>query len=148
MEIRFYQMTRSTLPSAVTRLAEKARARGDELAIIANSPQRLEEVDEAIWSGLDFLPHSLGKADGVSGITLYEKQMGGAAEIGFYLDDNDPEEPFSGKLICCLFHSMDQDIVAKRRQDWVKWKNAGHHLSYWAEDENGQWKMQAQENVP
>ncbi len=144
MEYRFYHLTKSTLPHAVVRLAQKVEEQGQYLQILCNSEARIQEVDDALWSDAEFLPHSVGAFDGVSKIAI-GKTSDAAAEISFVLDDAEYEGG-EDELTCYLFHSLDLDIVAHRRQSWKEWSKKGIYLTYWSENENGKWEKSAEVN--
>lgn len=144
MERRFYQMSKTELPVAAARLAEKAGAKGQKLCILTPNEERAQMIDDALWQYSEFLPHSLGEFDGVSKVNITIEDSGDAA-ILFLIDDKDCEVE-NCDLICYLFHSVDQDIVQKRRKNWSEWNKAGFHLSYFAEDDQGRWIKEAEVN--
>ncbi len=148
MEYRFYQLSKTALPVGAARLAEKAVGRGGDLGMICPNDARLREIDEALWRELEFLPHSIGESDGESHITLSNREALNAGTV-FLIDDMDFEgEEGGAELVCAIFHSADADIVNKRRQDWVKWRDSGAFITYWAEEADGKWVKKAQENQP
>ncbi len=146
MEHRFYQLTRTRIEEAVTQLSEKVIAQGRSLTIHVSSDERAKSMDDALWTYSEFLPHSVGEMDGVSQIWI-TKERQSDAKTQFWLDDF-VGEPSQESLICYIFQSVDQDIVAKRRNDWKLQNDKGTFLTYWAQDEHGKWNVVAEANKP
>ena len=144
MDIRFYMFSKSSAPAGVARLAGQVRAMGKSICIIASDDQHAENLSNAIWEMHDFLPHSVKNADGISGLTITTEAFD--EEIIFVADDAQIPD-VKTQRICLLFHAADLDIVKKRRENWRAYDQSGTAISYWAEQDDGKWVMQAEANI-
>ena len=143
-EIGFYHLRASPLERALPRLLERALAEGHRVVVMAGSPERVEHLNDVLWtySEESFLPHGSAR-DGNA-----ERQP-----VWLTVDDENPNR--AGMLVlvdgarsvrlgdyarCCdMFDGNDEAAVAAARQRWAEAKAAGHVLTYW-EQIDGKWE--------
>ncbi len=152
-EIRFYHLTRSPLETVLPRLIGKVLEQTRKAVILAGSDERAEQLSMLLWTSSrdSFLPHG-SKADGfperqpvwLSG----EDENPNGADIAFLVDGAKTANPGAYSLCCTLFDGRNGDIVEGARKDWKTWREAGFHLTYWQQDEQGAWSMRNETGKP
>lgn len=147
-QIGFYHLLTLPLEKALPRLLDKALAAGLKAVVMAGSPERVEELNEILWTfePESWLPH--GSAPD------------GDAELQPIWLTAIPENPNNATvLVTCdgaearavesfdrcldLFDGNDPDAVQAARERWKAWKAAGHQLIYYQQTERGGWEEKA-----
>lgn len=143
-EIGFYHLTKTPLERALPKLLEKALAGGMRAVVIAGSEERVEALDAALWTyeQLSFLPHGSAR-DGEPEeqpvwLTTQDENPNGSSLL--VLTDGAQSSQL-GTFARCLdmFDGRDPDAVAAARTRWRAFKEAGHTLAYWQQNEAGGW---------
>ncbi len=147
-EVRFYHLTRSTLESALPQMLEKTLERGQKAVVLAGSPERVEALAAHLWTYNDrsFLPHGSAKDGHAEGqpVWLSDKdERPNAAEVLFLTDRATTERLGDYALCAVLFDGKDPDAVAASRDQWRTFKDAGHEVTYWQQDDTGKWEKKA-----
>lgn len=147
-EIWFYHLERSTLQQVLPGLLEKTLERGWKALIKVAHPNRIDEIDQHLWTWRDdsFLPH--GREDephaerqpvlvGESG----ENRNG--AQALFIIDGAElgPTEGFARCFI--IFDGRDDRAVQAERERWKALKGQGANLAYWKQSAEGRWEKAA-----
>lgn len=147
-DIRFYHMTRKRLEQALPEIAAKALERQYRIIVKAGSQERLGVLDTALWTydPASFLPHGLTKdgneADQPIWLTLGEDNPNGAKMI--ILTDGAVCDNLKAYDLCCeLFDGQDEESVSAARKRWKEYKEAGHQVSYFQQDDQGKWQQKA-----
>ena len=149
-EIRFYHLQRRKPEEALPGLLEEALAQGAEVVVQATAPERVEALDERLWTYADhsFLPHGTardGEAetqpiyltagdDNPNGARL--RILIGGARAAPLLES----QPGVYDRLVILFDGADDAARAAARMQWAELKAAGHAPSYWREDDAGGWE--------
>jgi len=148
-EILFYHLQNQPLERVLPSLVEKSRERGWLAAIQAVSEERLQALDDGLWTYSDdsFLPHGTDReADAATQpvlLTLRDGNPNGAA-IRFLVEGADlPPDAQNYQRICILFDGTDRDALLRAREQWRGAKEAGHAVAYWQQDEAGRWVKKA-----
>lgn len=148
-EILFYHMQRQPLERVLPSLVEKSLERKWRAAIQAVSEERLQALDDGLWSYSDdsFLPHGTDRDPDAASqpvvLTLREGNPN-AASIRFLVEGADlPEDAGAYERICILFDGTDRDALLHAREQWRGVKEAGHAVAYWQQDETGRWQKKA-----
>lgn len=147
-QIGFYHLLRMPLDQALPRLLGKAMAAGHKVVVMAGSRERVEHLNDRLWTfeADSWLPHG-SAADG-------------EAELQpIWLTDVDENPNGAGVLVLCdgvasdkvadyarvldLFDGNDDAAVAAARERWKTWKAAGHQLVYYQQTERGGWEEKA-----
>ena len=147
-EIRFYHLTRTPLERALPALLERALAAGMRSVVIAGSEERVEALNQLLWTYEErsFLPHG-SKRDGRPErqpvwLTTEDENPNGATCL--VLTDGAVSNRVGDYQRCLdLFDGQDPAAVEAARARWKAWKEAGHQLSYWQQDESGRWQQKA-----
>lgn len=147
-DIRFYHMMQKRLEQALPEITGKALERGYRIVVKAGSRERVEALDTALWTHdpASFLPHGYVR-DGTEKdqpvwLTTEGDNPNGARMIalvdGAVADDVDAYE-----LCCEFFDGNDDASVVAARERWKKYKEAGHTLSYFQQNDEGKWEKKA-----
>lgn len=148
-QIGFYHLTHQRLEDALPRLLEKVLASDLRVHLRLSDPQRMAHLNRHLWTYAkdSFLPH--GTAD-----------EGYAEEQPIYLSTDDPT-PNGATILTlvdgaehgglagfdrCLnmFNGFEDEAVQHARNQWKRWKNDGHALVYWQQEESGRWIKKAE----
>lgn len=147
-EVRFYHLTRTSLEQALPQLLERALGRDWRAVVIAGSQARVEQLNQHLWTYDEkgFLPHGSAK-DGYAAhqpvwLTAADENPNGA-HVAFLVDGATTEQPEAFGLVAEMFDGNDPEAVQGARQRWKAYRQAGHELTYWQQDERGRWKKGA-----
>ena len=148
-EILFYHMQRQPLERVLPNLVERSLERGWQAAIQVVSEERLQALDDGLWTYTDesFLPHGTDREPDAGSqpvvLTLRDLNPNGAS-IRFLVEGADlPPDATDYARICVLFDGTDQDALLRAREQWRQAKAAGHTVAYWQQDESGRWNKKA-----
>ena len=144
-DIAFYHLTRSPLEAALPKLLEKTLDAGKRAVVVAGSEERVENLNNALWtySQGSWLPHG-SQADGDAAdqpiwLTVGDENPNGASFI--FLTEGAEPATLDGVERCFdLFDGNDDQSVAAARGRWRSYKEAGHSLTYWQQNERGAWE--------
>ncbi len=147
-DVRFYHMTRKRLEQALPEIAAKALDRQYRIVVKAGSRERLEVLDAALWTydPASFLPHGLARdgfeADQPIWLTTGDDNPNGARMI--ILADGATCPDVGAYDLCCeFFDGQDDEAVASARTRWKDYKESGHTVSYYQQDDQGKWLQKA-----
>ena len=143
-EVRFYHLTRTALESALPWMLEKTLERDQRAVVIAGSQERVEALNSHLWTHKErnFLPHGSAK-DGFAEaqpiwLTDRDENPNGARVL-FLTDGAESDRLTDYDLCAVLFDGRDEDAVARARGLWRGYKDAGHEITYWLQDDRGGW---------
>ncbi len=144
-EIGFYHLTRSPLERALPRLLEKAHASGARIVVMAGSEERVDALDQVLWTydPASFLPHGAAR-DGEAPeqpiwLTADDENPNEAAIL--VLTDGATSDKVADYARCLeMFDGNDEDAVTAARSRWRDYDAAGHALTYWQQTERGGWE--------
>ncbi len=147
-DVRFYHLTRTSLETALPQMLEKTLERGQRAVVIAGSDERVESLNAQLWTYNDrhILPHGSAK-DGFAEdqpvwLTAQDENPNRAQVL--FLTDGATSRSIDGYDICAmLFDGRDDTAVEAARGLWRSFKEAGHAVTYWQQDENGRWAQKA-----
>jgi DNA polymerase III subunit chi len=144
----FYHLERSSLEAALPPLLEKCLQRGWRAVVRGGIAERLEMLDQALWSWKDesFLPHGLEGRDAPERQPILLTASPGAANGAkalFLVDGADPGDIGAFERASVMFDGRDEAAVVHARLQWKAAKNAGHDIAYWKESAAGRWEKQA-----
>lgn len=148
-ELWFYQLEHTELERALPPLLDKCLQRGWRALVRGGAPERLEALDDALWTWRDesFLPHG---REGVAGVdpkrqpVLLSAGMGNpnAAQALFLIDGAEPGDLSGFERACLMFDKRDEAALDLARSRWKQAKEAGVTASYWRESAAGKWEKQ------
>lgn len=143
-DIRFYHMTRKTLERALPELLAKALERYPRIVVKAADGEQAAALDALLWTydPGSFMPHSAAvdefSAEQPVFITAEDMNPNGANMI--VLTGGAAAEDVAAFELCCeLFDGNDEEAVKSARGHWAAYKEAGHELTYFQQDEDGRW---------
>ena len=148
MNIGFYQLQSAEATGAVlARLLQKSRDAEKTIRVVAPEVM-LASLSQAIWSepADSWLPHGVkGRDDDARDscpIWLSDDDAT-HAEFHFYLGDKTPAPEIlvnqDIERLFILFDGKDAAQLTAARESWRAWKEAGHTLTYFAQDASGAW---------
>jgi DNA polymerase III subunit chi len=152
-EVWFYHLETQRLEQVLPILLQRSLGRGWRAVVQAGSRERVEALDQALWTydETSFLPHGTA-ADGAPEsqpvyLTDGAENPNGAA-IRLFTDGEAvaPVLAIAGtayERAVLLFDGRDEDAVAAARRQWSSLKGAGHTVSYWQQGEGGRWEKRA-----
>ena len=143
-EIRFYHLMTQTLDRALPQILGKAYESGRRVVVQAADTSEAERLNVHLWTFHpgSFLPHG-GAKDGNAEdqpiwVTDKDENPNGADVL--ILTGGTQSDHIGDFALCCeMFDGRDQYAVAKAREKWKVYKEQGHNLSYWQQDEAGRW---------
>jgi len=148
-EIFFYHLQGLSLDRVLPTLLEKSLERGWRVAVQMASEERLDALDQHLWTYRDdsFLPHGTDR-DGDAVVQPVLLTLSGdnrnAAQVRFLIDGVPiPADPAGYQRIVLLFDGDDPDAVATARMRWSEAKTRGLDVTYWQPDESGRWRRKA-----
>jgi len=146
-DVLFYHLQRQPLEAVLPALVEKTLARGWRAVIRAGSPERVQALDELLWTYREdsFLPHGTPADGDPAGqpvlLTLEDNALNGA-DCAFVTDGAGlPSGTF--ERIVLLFDGNDEEALARARLAWKDVKARGFDATYWQQDDSGRWQKRA-----
>jgi DNA polymerase-3 subunit chi len=147
-DVSFYHLTRSTLEQTLPRLLEKALQGGARCLVMVGNHARVEPLSAHLWTydPASFLPHGTrrdGDAERQPVWLTDEDENSNEATMLFLTDGAKSNNV--GKYQRCfeLFDGRDENALAQARQRWKDYREAGHTVSYWQQNERGGWEKKA-----
>jgi DNA polymerase-3 subunit chi len=147
-DVMFYHLERQPLEKVLPLLVSKTLDRGWRAVIQAGSQERLEALDQALWTFNDdsFLPHGTAKtgfaADQPVYLTTGDDTPNGAGVR--FLVDGARTAQFTGlERIVYMFAGNEAEAVETARAEWKAAKAAGCAVTYWQQTEAGTWQKKA-----
>ena len=151
-EVLFYHLERRTLEDVLPSLLEKTRARGWKANVRVGTAERMEVLDNYLWTFSDqsFLAHGTSADGHSSRQPIYlttEQDDPNDAEV-LFLVDSATLENWSGAesskfaRIVLLFDGGNTNALDNARASWSRAKDAGHEVTYWKESSGGRWEKQ------
>lgn len=147
-EVWFYHLERSSLDQVLPELLEKTLARGWRALVRVRDPQRLEALDERLWSWRDdsFLAHGrAGQAHEARQPILLTSGMENpnGAQALFIVDGAESGDLDGLERCIVLFDGRDEAALAEARERWKAHKGEGRPVSYWRQTGTGGWEKKA-----
>ncbi len=147
-EALFYHLERQPLESVLPQLLERTLERGWRAVVQAGSEERLEALDQHLWTWADasFIPHGRAQ-DGLAErqpvfLTTGSDNPNGAT-VRFLVDGAEPPDPTGYTRLVLVFDGRDETAVAAARAHWKRLKERGCVVTYWQQGERGGWEKKA-----
>jgi DNA polymerase III subunit chi len=143
-EISFYHLTVRPLEWALPKLLERTLESGERALVMVSSEARVEALNSHLWTydANSWLPHGAEKdgnaADQPIWLTAGTSNPNNAGFL-FLTDGASSDHVEDFKRVFELFDGRDDAAVAAARVRWKTYKDAGHALSYWQQDDRGRW---------
>jgi DNA polymerase III subunit chi len=151
VEIWFYHLQNQRLEAALPGLAEASLARGWRVVVQAASEERLDSLDEALWTFSDasFLAHGRARDGDAERQPIYLTTDGAnpnGAKLRLFVDGADVAASLDSaeyERIILLFDGNDADQLTAARAQWKRLKGQSLGLTYWQQDAGGKWEKKA-----
>ncbi|MGU3574853.1 DNA polymerase III subunit chi [Brucellaceae bacterium C25G] len=147
-EILFYHLTESTLDEALPGLIERSVDRGWRVTIQGISQERLETIDNLLWTASDvsFLAHSFDDdplvADQPIVLTLSEDNHN-RSSVRFLVEGAELSDASTYERLVVMFDGHNQTQLEKAREQWKNFKTGDHQLTYWQQNADKRWERKA-----
>ncbi len=147
-EVWFYQLRFKPLEQVLPALLEKTRERGWRAVVQAASTERLEAIDQALWTYRDesFLAHGTDR-DGHPELQPIWLTTGddnpNSADIRLLVDGADAATADGYQRIIHIFDGDDEVATAAARETWKRMKAGGHVISFYQMTDTGHWQKKA-----
>ena len=144
-EVWFYHLEHLPLERVLPSLIEKTLARGWQAVVQAGSQERLDALDDLLWTYRDdsFLPHATEKdGDPVAQpvfLTTGDDNPSGAA-VRFLVDGAETSDLTGYARLIYLFDGNDPEAVEQARAQWRAASAADCTVTYWQQSPNGGWE--------
>lgn len=147
-EIRFYHLQRARLEDTLPVILERCYARGERAMVMAGSADRIEALAAHLWTYRpdSFLPHGTAKDGDAQAQPIYltpGPENPNRAEVLILSDGAGHPGIGDFRLACELFDGQDEEAVAAARTRWQAYREAGHALVYYQQNEAGKWEEKA-----
>ena len=133
-DIGFYHLTRSPLERVLPKLLGKALATGARVVVMAGSSERVDVLDQMLWTydAASFLPHGsarTGEAE-VQPIWLtVDDENPNESSILILIDGASSERVAEYERCLEMFDGNDKAVVAAARARWGDYAPAGLSLT-------------------
>ena len=144
--IQFYHLLTTPLEKALPQLVERAYGVGGRV-VVHGDADLLKQLDDVLWnySPVSFLPHALA-AEAVQHqpiVLSVSEQFPDDTKMLFLVSGArvGEEVPPSPNLerVFDMFDGADDEQVAKARERWKFYQDAGYALKYIRQNERGGW---------
>lgn len=147
-DVLFYHLEKQPLERVLPALVERSLSRGWRSVIQAGVTERVEALDDLLWTYADdsFLPHGTardGHADAQAVYLTSGEENPNGAKVRFLVDGADLADIASYERVVYLFDGHDEAAVAAARATWKRARSGGHAVTYWQQDERGQWQKKS-----
>lgn len=144
----FYHLEKTSVEAALPPLLEKCLQRGWRAVVRGALPERLDALDQALWSWRDeaFVPHGLAGRDPAERQPVLLTTAPGRpnnARALFLIDGAQPTDAADFERASIVFDGRDEAAVVHARLQWKTAKEVGHPVAYWRESAEGRWEQQA-----
>jgi len=145
-DVLFYHLTARTLDGVLPELLERTLARNWRAVVKVGEEERLADLDRHLWTYSEdsFLPHgtaSMGHSQDQPVFLTCDDARPNGAQVLFLVLGAEPGAAQDYERWVDLFDGTDQDAVAAARLRFKAAKDAGHQVTYWAENEQGKFEQ-------
>ena len=147
-DVSFYHLQQSTLEIALPKLLEKTLAAGKRAVVHVGSAQRAEALNALLWTYRPdtWLPHGNRKDGHAEEQPIWltdEDENPNAATFLFLADGAQSDHVGDFERCFELFDGHDDEAVQAARERWKAYKEAGHAVTYWQQNDRGAWERKA-----
>ena len=143
-DIRFYHLETSTLDKALPVIVMKAHDTGKKIVIKTSDKKEIVRLNDLLWTFHSeiFLPH------GAEGDKNADKQPiwittgdenPNNAEILILTHGCTHEDIGAYGMVCEMLDARVESQITAARSRWKIYKDEGHELTYWQQDDKGKW---------
>lgn len=144
-DIAFYHLETQGLEVAMPKLLDRVYSSGLRSVVRISNPELLDNLSKALWTyePLSFLPHGSKKSGRGERQPIYlTTETDNPNEATILLLVNDAENVgFEAYDRCLLmFEGHSEQQLGKARECWKIFKDQGHKLTYWQQNQRGGWE--------
>ena len=113
--------------------------------VLADTDEQVAALNAMLWSydPNSFLPHGSAKDgdEGLQPIFLTSQQDNPNHADVLVLVDGGEHSVLAGFTRCLdMFNGNDETAVSRARERWVAYRDAGHKVTYWQQNDAGRWE--------
>jgi len=151
-EVWFYHLQRRPLEAVLPVLLERCLERGWRGLVLAGSKERMEALNAHLWTYRDdsFLPHGSisephPELQPILLTPAFDPPAGppNKANILFLVDGAASNRQAEFDRTVDLFDGNDPDATQAARERYRLASNAGFAVTYWQQNDNGDWEKRA-----
>ena len=144
-DISFYHLQRQGLEVSLPKLLERVMAAGLRAVVLAGTEERVQALNAGLWTydPATFLAHGSardGNAEDQPIFLTTTEENPNRATVLVVVDDCEPGYLSSFDRCLEMFNGNDDESVARARQRWRTYKEAGHSMTYWQQSDAGRWE--------
>ena len=148
-DVSFYHLQSEPIERALPRLLEKVTERGFRVIVRGVTEERLEMLDESLWSyrGESFLPHARA-GEGVDAaaqpilLTFDPAEKANGATVLVLTEDAPADDIVEFERCLYMFNGNDETALTAARTRWKTFKERDIPVSYYQQTEAG-WEKKA-----
>ncbi len=144
-EVRFYHLTRQPLEQALPAILMKAYKGGRKVLVRCPDKAMAKRVNETLWTyrADSFLPHGSSEGEFANAQPILvsdQDQNENDADVLILCGGALSEKMDEFSLCCEMLEDHQAEQVAAARTRWKDYKEAGHDVTYWFQNESGGWE--------
>lgn len=145
-DVLFYHLVRRNLDAVLPELLERTLARQWKAVVKVGDEERIADLDRHLWTYADdsFLPHGtadLGHPEAQPIFLTADDARPNGAEVLFLVLGAEADGADGYERWVDLFDGNDETAVSAARGRYKAAKDAGHTVTYWAENEQGKFEQ-------
>ena len=142
--VQFYQLLTSPLEKALPKLLEKAVSAGFRIVLTAETPERLEMLNQLLWTYEpgSFLAHGTkedGEAEAQPIYLTTGTEAANNAKLLVVTDEKWPDNSNQYERIVDIFDGNDNAALQAARTRWIAYKKQDFTMAYMQQNEAGGW---------
>lgn len=147
-EISFYHLTQGDLEKSVAKLLEKVYEAGHRSVLVLKNEDDMAQFNKLLWTfaSMAFLPHGTTAEENPDQqpllLSLTASHENNASILAT-VNASDHKDTAGFKRYLDIFNGHDDDAVTQARSRWKHYKDLGHKLTYWKQDDGGRWYQEA-----
>jgi DNA polymerase-3 subunit chi len=147
-DIRFYHMEQATLDQALPMIVMKAWQSGENVMVRVPDKREASRLNDLLWSfrADSFIPHGMDgdkHADAQPVFVTVNDENMNEANILILTHGCAHPSVADFKMTCEMLDGRVDSQITDARARWKIYKDDGHDLTYWQQDENGKWGKKA-----
>ena len=141
-EVGFYHLLSMPLERALAKLLERASAERHQIVVKCGSPERVAQLDSALWTyeEASFLAHGSARDGNAAAQPIWltdGDDNPNRATMLVVIDGVDTGNLSSFARCADIFDGNDDEAVAAARERWRQAREAGHVMTYWQQTAAG-----------
>lgn len=148
-EIRFYHLTKKSLEQTLPDLLGKALENDKRIVVKLPAEDLVKPMSDHLWvcRRNGFFPHGI-KGDGDEEmhpiwVTSADNDNPNKADTLILTNGAKEKSLKDFSLVCEMFDGNDTSQVTNARERWKEYKDEGHALTYFQQNDKGGWEKKA-----